>query len=59
MSGWVWVIIALLVIILVIAVAYAAWKKRQSSTLQTKFGPEYDRTVGESDSRRQSRERTA
>jgi len=54
MSGWVWAVIVAVVIIVLLLIAYAAWKKRQSSTLQTKFGPEYDRAVTESDNRRQA-----
>jgi hypothetical protein len=54
MSGSVWAVIVVVVIIVVILVAYAAWKRRQRSTLQTKFGPEYDRAVTESDSRKQA-----
>jgi hypothetical protein len=54
MSGWVWAVIIAVVIIVVILIAYAAWQRRQRSTLQTKFGPEYDRAVTESDSRRQA-----
>jgi hypothetical protein len=54
MSGWVWAVIVAVVIIVVLLIAYAAWQKRQRSSLQTKFGPEYDRAVTESDSRRQA-----
>jgi hypothetical protein len=54
MSGWVWAVIVAVVIIVVLLVAYAAWQRRQRSSLQTKFGPEYDRAVTESDSRRQA-----
>jgi hypothetical protein len=54
MSGWVWAVIVAIVIIVVILIAYAANQRRQRSTLQNKFGPEYDRAVTESDSRRQA-----
>jgi hypothetical protein len=35
-------------------IAYAAWQKRRREGLQSKFGPEYERTVVESDSRRKA-----
>jgi hypothetical protein len=54
MSGWIWAVIIAVVIIVVVLVAYAAWQRRQRSSLQSKFGPEYDRAVTESDSRRQA-----
>jgi hypothetical protein len=53
MSGLVWVIVAVIIIVLIL-VAYAAWQRKRRTTLQSKFGPEYDRAVGESDSRRQA-----
>ena len=44
-----WIIVAGVVIITLLAVA--AWlffqKKKQSARLQQRFGPEYDRTLGE------------
>lgn len=52
MSSWVWLVI---VVVLVLAViGYLAWQKRRREALQTKFGPEYDRTIKESDNRRQA-----
>lgn len=54
MSGWVWAVIVLVIVIVLIMVAYAAWQKRRRTSLQSKFGPEYQRAVGESDSRRQA-----
>ncbi|MEA2507684.1 MAG: hypothetical protein QOH48_2302 [Actinomycetota bacterium] len=53
MSGLAWVIVAVIVIVLIL-VAYAAWQRKRRTTLQSKFGPEYDRAVVESDSRRQA-----
>jgi hypothetical protein len=54
MNGWVWVVIVALIVIVLLSVAYAAWQKRRSTSLQSQFGPEYDRAVGQSDSRRQA-----
>jgi hypothetical protein len=54
MSGWVWAVIVAVIIIVLISVAYAAWQKRRRESLQGRFGPEYDRAVTESDSRRQA-----
>jgi hypothetical protein len=54
MSGWVWTVIVLVIVIVLVMVAYAAWQRRRRTGLQSKFGPEYERAVGESDSRRQA-----
>jgi len=52
MSGWVWAVIVAVIVIILIMVAYSAWQKRRREGLQSKFGPEYERTVVESDNRR-------
>jgi len=45
-------ILGLLVALVVIAaIAYLAWRKRESQRLAQRFGPEYDRTVNELGSR--------
>ena len=47
------VIVAVVVAVAVILVVFAAWRSRQkrSERLRTRFGPEYDRLVGETGSR--------
>ena len=52
MSGTAWAVIIAVVIIIVLVLAYSAWQKRRSTTLQSKFGPEYDRALSESDNKR-------
>src|SRR5919199_6364533 len=52
MSGWIWVLIVIAVIVVILLIVFAALRRRRSSTLQERFGPEYQRTVTESDSRR-------
>lgn len=53
MPGWIWVLIAVAVVAALAALA--VWKvtaRRRSSRLQEQFGPEYDRTVGATQSKR-------
>src|SRR5262249_8314223 len=61
MDTWVWIAIALGVVVLV-AAAFAISRRRHTQ-LRERFGPEYDRTVATSESRRQAerdlRERAA
>lgn len=52
MDAWVWVVIALAALIVIGVIAYAATRKRRTSELQERFGPEYDRTVDETGDRR-------
>jgi hypothetical protein len=52
MPGWVWVLIAVVVVVLVALVAWQAVARRRSDRLQEQFGPEYDRTVGSAQSKR-------
>ncbi|CAN5427694.1 hypothetical protein BH18ACT8_BH18ACT8_15940 [soil metagenome] len=48
-----WVIVIFLVALGIAAVlAYAAWQRRRTTSLQQRFGPEYDHTVAESGGRR-------
>jgi hypothetical protein len=45
MDAWIWIVIAVVVIV---AIAVAVWgftRKRRTEQLQTRFGPEYERTV--------------
>jgi len=50
-TGWV-IVIALVALIIAAALAYAAWQRRRTTSLQQRFGPEYDHTVAESGGRR-------
>jgi hypothetical protein len=52
MPGWVWVLIAVVVVAVVAVVAWQAMARRKTGHLQDQFGPEYDRTVGTADSKR-------
>jgi hypothetical protein len=54
MPGWVWVLIAVAVVAVLALVVWQALAKRRTSRLQGQFGPEYDRTVGAADSRREA-----
>jgi hypothetical protein len=47
MDAWVWIVIAVVVIAVIAIVAYAFAQKRRHEQLRERFGPEYDRTIGE------------
>jgi hypothetical protein len=47
MSEWSWVLIAVLVVIVAVIVGWLMGRQRRSARLKERFGPEYDRTVGE------------
>ena len=51
MDAWVWVVIAVAIVAVVI-VAWMAYDRRRSHDLQTRFGPEYDRTMERAGERR-------
>ena len=54
MSAWIWVVIA---IVVVVVIAVALWRllaARRTGRLQGQFGPEYERTLESSRSRRQA-----
>ena len=53
MDAWVWIVIIAAVLI-VLAAAYWLMQNRKRTELRESFGPEYDRTVGEADSRREA-----
>ena len=61
MDAWIWIVIALVAIVAVGLIAMMAMRKRQTSHLQERFGPEYDRTVddtgGQRDAERELRDR--
>jgi hypothetical protein len=52
MDTWVWIVIAVVAIAVVVAVMLAAARRTRTSELRNRFGPEYDRTVTETDDRR-------
>jgi hypothetical protein len=52
MPSWVWVLIAIAVVAILAVVAWQAMTRRRTGRLQQQFGPEYDRTLGNADSRR-------
>ena len=54
-----WVVIAAVAIVLVAIAAQAYAKSRRRSGLQEQFGPEYDRTVGSTGSRRKAEQELA
>jgi hypothetical protein len=53
MPAWGWILIVVAVLV-VIAVIWAVLRRRRTSELRQTFGPEYDRTVNETDSRRRA-----
>ena len=53
MDAWVWIVIAI-VVIAVIAAIWLAARRRRTTMLREQFGPEYDRTVGLTDDRREA-----
>jgi hypothetical protein len=47
-----WIVLAIAALIVLAVIAWAAARKRQTSHLQDRFGSEYDRTVEQTESRR-------
>jgi len=52
MSAWIWVLIAIAILAVLAIVIWRALARRRTERLKEHFGPEYDRTLGNSDSRR-------
>jgi len=52
MPSWVWVLIAIAVIVVLAVVVWQALARRRTGRLQQQFGPEYERTLGNADSKR-------
>lgn len=52
MDAWVWIVIAVAAIVVIGLLAWAATRKRRTDQLRDRFGPEYERTVGEAGDRR-------
>src|SRR5438477_6635658 len=51
MPAWGWIVIAIAVVAVVV-IAWWTTRRRRTTGLKSTFGPEYDRTVKESDNRR-------
>jgi FtsZ-interacting cell division protein ZipA len=54
MPSWVWVLIAIAVVAVLAVVLWQALARRRTSRLQQRFGPEYDRTLDTTDSKREA-----
>ena len=54
MDTWVWVLVAVAAVIVIAVVVRLVQSKRRTNTLHGQFGPEYDRTVQQTDSRREA-----
>jgi hypothetical protein len=54
MPTWVWVLIAVAAVLVVAVVVWQALSRRRTGRLQERFGPEYDRTVGGAESKREA-----
>jgi hypothetical protein len=52
MPAWVWVLIAVAVVAVLALVVWQAVARRRTGQLRQQFGPEYDRTVGTAESKR-------
>src|SRR5919204_1297278 len=54
MPGLVWALIAIGAVVILAAMVWTAVAKRRTQGLQRRFGPEYDRTVGAADKKREA-----
>jgi cytoskeletal protein RodZ len=54
MPSWVWVVIALAAVVVLAIVVWQTLARRRTGQLQEQFGPEYDRTVGTAESKREA-----
>jgi len=52
MPAWVWVLIAVVVVAVLAVVVWQAMARKKTGHLQDRFGPEYDRTIGKAESKR-------
>jgi hypothetical protein len=53
-ATWFWAVVAAAVVVIIAIVVIVAVRARRRATLKRRFGPEYDRTVEDADSRRQA-----
>ena len=54
MPAWVWVLIAIAVVAVVAIVVWQVVGRRRTDRLHDRFGPEYDRTIGAAESKREA-----
>jgi hypothetical protein len=54
MPTWVWVLIAIAVIVVLAVVVWQVVARRRTGRLHDRFGPEYDRTIGAAESKREA-----
>ena len=54
MPGWGWVVIAVAVVVVLALVVWQATARRRTERLRGQFGPEYDRTLETTESRRKA-----
>src|SRR3954462_14616123 len=54
MPGWAWGIIGVAAVVLVAVIVWRALAAKRTRALQGRFGPEYDRALDSSESRRQA-----
>jgi protein-S-isoprenylcysteine O-methyltransferase Ste14 len=54
MDTWVWIVIVVAVLVVLALVAWSMTRRRRTTQLREGFGPEYDRTVDETGSRRRA-----
>jgi hypothetical protein len=52
MPSWVWVLIAIAVVVVLAVVVWQALARRRTGRLQQQFGPEYERTLGNAETKR-------
>lgn len=51
---WLWILIGIVAFVVVLGVGFAAVRRKRTQRLKERFGPEYDRTAHEADSRRRA-----
>jgi hypothetical protein len=56
MDTWMWVLLVVVLAVIVVAAAWFVWQRQRTSQLKERFGPEYDRTVAETDRREGEKE---
>ena len=57
MDTWLWIVIAIIAVVLVLVLGLIGWsraRQRRTETLREGFGPEYDRTLDDTGSRRRA-----
>lgn len=52
MPAWAWILIAIAIVVVVAWLVTMAMRRRRSTTLRQRFGPEYERTMQQRDGRR-------